>query len=445
MMTNTVFQPQNSFLFENGDRICFIGDSITHGNFYMGYIYEYYLTRFPERKINLINCGIAGDRAMQAALRLEYDVTVHSPNKAVVMFGANDIEMVLYSREVPTQEILKAREKALENFREGMEKIIQILMNKGVEIILAAAIPYDQTIKAESLNNYGCNDALANCAGIVKDLAKKYGCCIIDLYSPMNEINTKLQEINPYSTIIGPDRVHPGEEGTLLMAYFFLKQQGVLQEVVSAKIDFEKKEIFQNNCEVNNIIFEGLNVSFDYKPKSFPFYIDETFEAANKMVSETEEWGREMLSVKGFPTGEYELTLNGVSLGVYSHSSLDAGINIAVIPQSPRQKHSEKIHQANLLRHQWEQKLRTIRFVEYNPRNKRIDMTDAVLVKQFLEEDLESIKKESYYGYFREQTSLYYELKPCENEILIQIEKCRNNLYTINQLDTYRISICEVS
>lgn len=30
------------FLFEDGNRVCFIGDSITRGNYYMAYIFEFY-------------------------------------------------------------------------------------------------------------------------------------------------------------------------------------------------------------------------------------------------------------------------------------------------------------------------------------------------------------------------------------------------------------------
>ena len=47
--------------FEDGETVCFPGDSITHGRSYHGMIYAYYLTRFPDRKIRFLNAGICGD------------------------------------------------------------------------------------------------------------------------------------------------------------------------------------------------------------------------------------------------------------------------------------------------------------------------------------------------------------------------------------------------
>lgn len=44
--------------FSDGERVCFVGDSITHGGSYHSYVYLYYLTRFPDRDIRVFNDGI---------------------------------------------------------------------------------------------------------------------------------------------------------------------------------------------------------------------------------------------------------------------------------------------------------------------------------------------------------------------------------------------------
>ncbi len=444
-MTNKISEKNNSFPFEEGDRVCFIGDSITHGNYYMSYIYEYYLTRFPEMGISLYNCGIAGDRALLALERLEYDVMVNVPNKVVVMFGANDIERQLYNREAASYEILRARETALKNYRDGMEKIIRTLSAKSIKVILTAPTPYDQTAQMESDNNYGCDDALARCAQIARELAGNYGCNFIDLHEPMNRINRELQKIDPANSVIGPDRIHPTETGALLMAYFFLKQQGGLTKVALSEIGFETEAVsFQQNCEVSNIAMRDGSISFDYKPYAFPLYRDRPYAAAEKLAPLTEELNSEIISVKGLPPGEYMLVMDGKDLGVYSHFALDTGVNIAAIPDSPTQAHSKIIHQANLLRHRWEQKLRTIRFAEYNPRNRGIDMENAETVREFLELELEKIKDEPYYQYIKDQTRMYYSLKPDEEQILRQIEKSRREIRTKNVPVSYQVSLFEV-
>ena len=55
--------------FEKGDRVVFIGDSITHGGSYHPNIYLFYATRFPDAQFAAYNCGIAGDTAPGTNLR----------------------------------------------------------------------------------------------------------------------------------------------------------------------------------------------------------------------------------------------------------------------------------------------------------------------------------------------------------------------------------------
>ena len=50
--------------FKKGDRVAFVGNSITDGGHYHSYIWLYYMTRFPDRKISIYNCGIGGDTGL---------------------------------------------------------------------------------------------------------------------------------------------------------------------------------------------------------------------------------------------------------------------------------------------------------------------------------------------------------------------------------------------
>jgi hypothetical protein len=53
----------NSFFFQNGDRIVFLGDSITQQSLYTTYIEAYTLTRFPTQSFIFRNAGWSGDTA----------------------------------------------------------------------------------------------------------------------------------------------------------------------------------------------------------------------------------------------------------------------------------------------------------------------------------------------------------------------------------------------
>lgn len=50
-------------VFKDGETVCFLGDSITHGGRFHSFVYDYYLTRFPERTIRFVNAGVSGDSA----------------------------------------------------------------------------------------------------------------------------------------------------------------------------------------------------------------------------------------------------------------------------------------------------------------------------------------------------------------------------------------------
>ena len=77
--------------FVDGDVVCFLGDSITHGGLYHKDIADFYALRFPDRKIKMINCGIGGDTAGGALGRLDWDVLAHQPTVITIMLGMNDI------------------------------------------------------------------------------------------------------------------------------------------------------------------------------------------------------------------------------------------------------------------------------------------------------------------------------------------------------------------
>ena len=48
--------------FQKGDRVCFIGDSISHDGAYPSYVYLFYATRFPDRRWEISNAGLGGDK-----------------------------------------------------------------------------------------------------------------------------------------------------------------------------------------------------------------------------------------------------------------------------------------------------------------------------------------------------------------------------------------------
>ncbi|MDR1092030.1 MAG: hypothetical protein LBL79_13220, partial [Prevotella sp.] len=75
--------------FKDGDRVVFLGNSITHGGHYHSYLWLYYMTRFPDMKLTVFNAGVGGDWAGDMVSRLDGDVFSKRPTVLITTFGMN--------------------------------------------------------------------------------------------------------------------------------------------------------------------------------------------------------------------------------------------------------------------------------------------------------------------------------------------------------------------
>ena len=95
------YSDSSKSVFLDGDKICLVGDSITHSGTFHSHIFLYYATRFPERRVTFMNCGISGDSASGMQRRLDWDVFARSPSVVTVSAGMNDVGRSLYSPSKP--------------------------------------------------------------------------------------------------------------------------------------------------------------------------------------------------------------------------------------------------------------------------------------------------------------------------------------------------------
>ena len=69
-------------IIQDGDRVVFLGDSITHGGSYICWAQAFYELRTP-MNVRFYNAGISGDTAAGGISRLKKDVLDRNPNKVV--------------------------------------------------------------------------------------------------------------------------------------------------------------------------------------------------------------------------------------------------------------------------------------------------------------------------------------------------------------------------
>ncbi len=382
--------------FKDGETVCFLGDSITHGGPYHSMISTYYLTRFPERTIHFVNAGIAGDTAGGALGRLDEDVLSKSPSTVVVMMGMNDVGRGNYVAE-PTAKQREAQARALRGHQANMDRLLgRIRSACSARFILLTPSPFDQTGVNDRENNQpGCNDALGRCAELVRQLAPKYQAEVIDLHGPMTALNVKRQKSDPRYTLIGPDRVHPGLPGHLVMAWLFLKAQGAPTLVSRVTFDATAGNVVEAaNATVDDVQRRDAGWTFTVLEKALPFPVDANAREILDHIPLEKSLNQEILQIKGLADGSHVLRIDGERVACHTAEEWAAGVNLALNRAAPQVKQAEEVARLSEERRHTEVRLRGYACVRWFLRHRRIDPDDLAAVATYAETKME---KKGYY------------------------------------------------
>lgn len=334
--------------FADGDRIAFLGDSITSGGKYHKYIYTYWVTHHPGIRITCVNKGIFSDFVPGGIGRMDFDVLKEKPNKVTIGYGMNDsgasFRADLFGMENPDDEALKKRRKTVADFRKNMEQLLSILKERNITPILIGASIYDNTMKREGLNRLGGNSGIQACIGELKDLSQKNGYELTDFNRPMLLANASLQKDDSRSTITSGDRVHPDVPGHWLMAYTFLKAQNATPTIARFTIDASNGKVTSSeNCAISALTANDGTVACGYLPKALPLPFNEEYRKAAAIVPITEQLNQEIVQVTGLKDGRYSLTIDELEVGTYSAADFAKGINLSLADNNPGQKQAKRL------------------------------------------------------------------------------------------------------
>ncbi|QNN23720.1 SGNH/GDSL hydrolase family protein [Planctomycetales bacterium ZRK34] len=377
--------PARAELFNDGETVVFLGDSITHGRQYHSMVYAYYLTRFPAREIHFVNAGVAGDSAGGAYGRLEEDVISKSPTTIVVMLGMNDVGRGNYVAN-PTEKQLEYQAGALDRYQKNMDKLLaRLSKDTSARFILLTPSPFDQTAVNDRDNNQpGCNDGLGQCAAMVRNLAAKYNAQVIDLHGPMTALNLKLQKDDPAYTLIGSDRVHPGAPGNLMMAWLFLKAQGAPAMVSNITFDADAGKVTDaDNAAVTDVKKHDAGWTFTVLEKALPYPVDGNARPMLENIPLEKTLNQQIITIKGLADGSHELLIDDEPVAVHTAAEWAAGVNLAFNEKTPQYKQAQEVAKLNESRRHTEVKLRDYAAVRWFLRHRRVDPDDMAAVKAY--------------------------------------------------------------
>jgi lysophospholipase L1-like esterase len=432
--------------FRKGDVWVAVGDSITHSRRYHSFIYLYYLTRFPDQPFQLVNCGVSGDSAGGAVQRFSWDIAPHHPTVATIMLGMNDVGRGSYGKDKTDPATLQRRQAAIDGHMQNMDRLSAMLRETGCDLIYLTPSIYDQTAEIATENLFGVNDALGTCGQrVAAELAPKYSAGVADLHGPMTALNEAYQAEDKTRTLVGSDRVHPGDLGQFLMAYLFLKAQQVPSLVADMAVDMQGQVLTSTNCTLSELETGVGRVSFTYLAKALPYPVPVVASEALELVPFLDEMNREMLTVKGLAEGTYVLVIDDEPVLVASAGELAAGVNLATCDRTPMYRQAQAVAELNDRRHTIPaHRLRTLAAQKhFMGRDKNLDTENYEAMKAALEARVEQLRESNnpLYGYMKGQAATYIKYKPLEQELWTELAGIVEELWKINQPTPHRLVI----
>lgn len=373
LSTTSMAQVQPLAPFHPGERACFVGNSITEGGYYESYIWLYYMLHFPNSRITVYNCGIGGDRAQNILGRLDADVFAKKPTTICMSFGMNDSGYFEYlSGNSDSTGKEKARQSKL-YFDTIAQKLKACTTAK--KIMITSPL-YDETMKNPKNYFPGKSKSMNIMAAFQEKAAQDYHWGFVDFLHPMTEITLREQRRDSAFTLTSNDRIHPGNAGHFVMAWLFLKQQGLEgKPVADIAINAATQKVQRSvNCQLSSLSVAPGNIQVDYLANSLPFPQDTISRMwenpqrqadALKVIPFTEEMNREMLFVSGLGNSNYSVTIDGKPIGQWTGEQLGAGINLALL-NTPQIEQAMAVLWLNEERMALESKLRQYYWLQFN-------------------------------------------------------------------------------
>ncbi|MEM0925582.1 MAG: SGNH/GDSL hydrolase family protein [Planctomycetota bacterium] len=359
-----------------GDCVIFLGDSITHQRLYTQYIEDFFITRFPETPLRFHNAGISGDLAWDALQRLDRDVLSKKPALVTILLGMNDGRYRPFDREV------------FDTYRQDMTLLLDRLGEAGVVVSPITPTMFDAVAaKAASkkrprdpavLSEY--NAALAYFGNWLRDLSDERGLHSIDMFGPLNQLTREKRKDDPTFTYIA-DAVHPGPSGQLIMAHSWLSDLGMRGPVSNITLVPTPKgyRARVSGGEITELSDQDGEISFTFLAKSLPWVTPPETAAAATQLRLDHRFSREGFQVHGLAPGKYELTIDDISIGVFTQTQLAAHIELQRFPETPQSVQANRVVAMNQARNRGV--VRQLRDHWFTFRNMRRNERQAMLTQ----------------------------------------------------------------
>lgn len=193
-------------------RVAFFGDSITQQGAKKGGYIDLIQTAVNQRGLaeqyTLLGAGVSGNKVYDLYLRMEEDVLAKQPDVVFIYVGINDV----WHKTTSGTGTDPAK------FTGFYHAIIKKLQDRKIRVILCTPSVIGE--KADCSNQQ--DGDLNAYAQIVRDLASRHNCELVDLRSAFLEYESGHNPSNQEKGILTVDRVHLNDTGNKLVADLML-------------------------------------------------------------------------------------------------------------------------------------------------------------------------------------------------------------------------------
>ena len=300
----------------SGDRMVFLGDSITEQGIYTRYVANYFTLRYPGVKLSFRNAGWGGDTAQGGLGRLKRDVLSLKPNVVSICFGMNDGGYA------------KLSDAAMKNYQIGMSGLVSELKKAGVRVVLLTPGCVDPDRNPDLA---GYNNTLEALGKYVQELARKENLPVFDLHSLMLDAQNRAKKADPNFTMI-PDAVHPSQPGHAIMAYALLKALGCRGTASGLSINAADGTSSCDRCAVAKLDIAPEKITFIRRDDALPAYFDPEARSVFQFVPIFDELNRYMFKAVGLKQGRWKVEVEDIEAGVFSSEDLARGVDLSLNP-----------------------------------------------------------------------------------------------------------------
>lgn len=203
-----LFTAATSMIHKRSTRVVFFGDSLTQqGAQPGGYIIKMKETLEKAGRsadYDLVGAGIGGNKVYDLYLRMDDDVLAQKPDVVVIWIGVNDV----------WHKASSGTGTDADKFEKFYIAIINKLLDHHIKLILCTPAVIGEKTDFTNMQDGDLNAY----SQIIRNLAQKYKCGLIDVREIFHNYELKNNPSNKESGILTKDRVHLNEAGNQLVA-----------------------------------------------------------------------------------------------------------------------------------------------------------------------------------------------------------------------------------